>query len=384
MNDENDFPLLLTPGPLTTSARVKEAMLNDWGSRDGAFIEMTARVSAGLAGLAGMEGADASHVCVPLQGSGNFAVEAMLQSVLPADGKALIAINGAYGRRMGEICGRMGRAWIPLETPEDTPPAPVELERALRADPTISHVAVVHCETTSGILNPLAEIAQTVKAQGRSLLVDAMSSVGALPLDLTQIQAQAVAGSANKCLEGVPGLAFVIAQRATLEGPAHSTSLSLDLADQWRGFQATGQWRFTPPTQVLAALDQALIELEEEGGIAGRLARYRENCRILMEGLSGLGLDCFLDAQLQAPIIVTFHAPVDANYQFDIFYEKLRARGYAIYPGKLTHAPSFRIGCIGRIDARIMRDVVEAIGDVLAEMEVRQRGRANYVPGGID
>ncbi len=375
MVDDSDFPLLLTPGPLTTTETVKQAMLHDWGSRDAAFIEMTARVRAGLAGLAGVAD-EAGHVCVPLQGSGTFAVEATLQTALPRSGKLLVLVNGTYGARMVEICARMGRAHAALEAPEDRVPDLEELARMLAADPAITHVAAIHCETTSGILNPIEEIADVVAGAGRRLIVDAMSSFGALPLDLAGLPAEALAGSANKCLQGVPGLAFVLIERATLEGPAQATSLSLDLADQWRGLEASGQWRFTPPTQVVAALDQALTELAREGGVAARQARYEENCRILLDGLGELGLESFLPRDLQAPIIVTFHAPADANYHFETFYELLRRRGYAIYPGKLTRAPSFRIGCIGDLDGAVMKGVVDAVSQVLGEMGVTRRHRA--------
>jgi len=365
--------VLLTPGPLTISDTVRAAMDRDWGSRDGAFIAMTARIRERLAVLAG--GADA-HVCVPIQGSGTFAVEAMLGTMVPRHGKVLVLVNGAYGRRMARICEIIGRDHLVLETAEDTPPEPGDVAALLAADAAVSHVAVVHCETTSGILNPLAEIAEATAGAGRRLLVDAMSSFGALPVDVAALGCEALAASANKCLEGAPGVAFVVARRAALAAAAgNAPSLSLDLADQWRGFEANGQWRFTPPTYAIAALDRALAEHEAEGGVAGRCARYRRNCALLIEGMRGLGFETYLPDAVQAPIIVTFHSPADARFDFAAFYEALARRGYLIYPGKLTGVETFRIGCIGSIGEAEMRGALEAIGAVLTEMGVREKGR---------
>jgi 2-aminoethylphosphonate-pyruvate transaminase len=369
MSGTPDQPYLLTPGPLTTSATVKRAMLRDWGSRDQDFIVLNARIRARLVELAGGAG---SHVAVPLQGSGTFVVEAMLATLLPRDGKLLVLVNGAYGRRMVEIASRHGRRVTTLESPEDQPNDPQALDRALAADPAISHVAVVQCETTSGILNPIAAIAAVVARHERRLLIDAMSAFGALPLDAREVRFDALAASANKCLEGVPGVGFAIVREQALAAAAgNAASLSLDLHDQWRAMERNGQWRFTPPTHVLAALGQALAEHAAEGGVPGRCARYRENCRILVEGMRTQGFVTFLPDELQAPIIVTFKLPADPRFDFDAFYDRLRARGYVIYPGKLTAAPSFRIGCIGHLGAAEMQGALAAIQATLAERGVK-------------
>jgi 2-aminoethylphosphonate-pyruvate transaminase len=369
MPDTPDQPYLLTPGPLTTSATVKRAMLRDWGSRDQDFIVLNARIRARLVELAGGAG---SHVAVPLQGSGTFVVEAMLATLLPRDGKLLVLVNGAYGRRMVEIASRHGRRVMTLESPEDQPNDPQALDRALAADPAISHVAAVQCETTSGLLNPIAAIAAIVARHERRLLIDAMSAFGALPLDAREVRFDALAASANKCLEGVPGVAFAIVREQALAAAAgNAASLSLDLHDQWRAMERNGQWRFTPPTHVLAAFGQALAEHAAEGGVPGRCARYRENCRILVEGMRAQGFETFLPDELQAPIIVTFKLPADPRFDFDAFYDRLRARGYVIYPGKLTAAPSFRIGCIGHLGAAEMQGALAAIRATLAELGVK-------------
>jgi 2-aminoethylphosphonate-pyruvate transaminase len=280
-------PYLLTPGPLTTSITVRRGMLRDWGSRDREFVALSARVRERLVRLAGGAG---THVCVPLQGSGTFAVEAMLGTLVPRAGRLLVLVNGAYGERMVRIARYHGREVVTLETPEDQPNDVAALERVLAADQSITHVAAVHCETTSGMLNPIARIAEITAAAGRRLLIDAMSSFGALPLDARAVPFDAVAASANRCLEGVPGVGFALVRNeAPSAAEGNAPALSLDLYDQWPSMERTGQWRFTPPTHVIAALDQALEEHEAEGGVAGRGMRYRANCRILIEGVRASG-----------------------------------------------------------------------------------------------
>ena len=369
MNGADKDPWLLTPGPLTTSAEVKQAMDRDLGSRDDRFIAVNRRVRDRLVAIAGGEG---THVCVPLQGSGTFVVEAMLGNFVPPDGKVLILVNGAYGKRMAKICDYYARRYVTLETPEDTPNDLAALDEALGADAAISHVAAIHCATTSGILNPIAEIAEIVARHGRRLLIDAMSAFGAIPLDARAVPFDAAVASANKCLQGVPGMGFCIAKRNALEATkGNSPSLSLDLHDQWTAMEGNGQWRFTPPTHCILAFDKALDEFDAEGGVAGRGARYGENRRILVAGMRELGFQTLLPDALQAPIIVTFHMPGDPKFDFEVFYGRLREKGYVIYPGKLTVAPSFRIGCIGHLGEAEMKGALAAISEVIREMGVR-------------
>ncbi|MCW5748681.1 MAG: 2-aminoethylphosphonate--pyruvate transaminase [Alphaproteobacteria bacterium] len=365
---ETGDPLLFTPGPLTTSRAVKQAMVHDWGSRDATFIAINRMVMERIAEMAGGSG---THVTVPMQGSGTFAVEAMITTFVPRDGKLLLLVNGAYGQRAARIARIAGRAVALHETAEDTPIDVARLDAALAADAAISHVFAVHCETTSGILNPIAEIAAVVARHGRRLLIDAMSSFGALAIDARRIRFDALAASSNKCLEGVPGLGFVVCHREALAACAgNATTLVLDLHDQAQAFDKTGQYRFTPPIHVIVALGTAIEEHAAEGGVAGRGARYRENCRVLVEGMRALGFRTLLPDALQAPIIVTFHMPRDPAFAFQTFYDRLKDRGYVIYPGKLTVADSFRMGCIGRLDAGHMRGAVAAVGEILAEMGV--------------
>jgi 2-aminoethylphosphonate-pyruvate transaminase len=371
---ETGDPLLLTPGPLTTSAAVKQAMVHDWGSRDAGFIAINKMVLEKIVELAGAEG---THVTVPVQGSGTFAVEAMITTFVPKTGKLLVLINGAYGQRAKKIAEIAGRAVVAHETPEDQPPDLVKLEAMLIADKAITHVFAVHCETTSGILNPIAEVAALVAKHGRRLLVDSMSAFGALEIDARGVRYDALAASSNKCLEGIPGLGFVVCRKPALaECKGNATTLVLDLYDQAEGFARTGQYRFTPPIHVIVALGKAIEEHAAEGGVAGRGRRYRDNARVLIDGMRAMGFRTLLGEKLQAPIIVTFHMPSDPRFVFQTFYDGLKERGYVIYPGKLTVADSFRMGCIGRLHAKDMKGALAAVREVLDEMRVSNGGPA--------
>jgi 2-aminoethylphosphonate-pyruvate transaminase len=361
-------PWLLTPGPLTTSATVKQAMLHDWGSRDAGFVAINNRMRQRLVA---MVGGGKDFTCVPMQGSGTFAVEAMLTGFVGPKDKLLILINGAYGKRMAKICDYAKRATAVLEWAEDQAVDPAKVRDTLAADAAITHVAIVHCETTSGVLNPIAEVSQVVAAAGRKLLIDSMSAFGALPVDVKSVTFDALAASSNKCIEGVPGLGFVLCRVSALEKTkGHAVSLTLDLFEQWQNLEKTSQYRFTPPIHCIVAFDQALTEHEQEGGVAGRGGRYRSNHKILVDGMRALGFETLLPDRLQAPIIVTFHMPADPKFVFQTFYDKLSARGFVIYPGKLTVADSFRIGCIGRLGETEMKAALTAIREVMGEMGV--------------
>jgi 2-aminoethylphosphonate-pyruvate transaminase len=359
-------PYLLTPGPLTISLRTKQSMLRDWGSWDVDFNNITARVRARLLEIVHGTG---THECVPMQGSGTFSVEAAIGTLVPRAGHVLVPLNGAYCQRIARICRVLARQLTTIDYPENVQVAAGDVERALKADPSITHVALVHCETSTGILNPLPEIAQVVAAHGKGLIVDAMSSFGALEIDARSTPFDAVVAASGKCLEGPPGMGFVILRRGALErseGNCHS--LAMDLYDQWVYMQKTTQWRYTPPTHVVAAFDSAIAQYLEEGGLAARGARYAHNCRTLIDGMAKLGLKSFLPAAIQAPIIVTFYAPDTPQYSFKAFYNAVKAHGYVLYPGKLTTLETFRVGCMGQLGERGIGGAVDAVGKVLAEM----------------
>ncbi|MGX0903066.1 2-aminoethylphosphonate-pyruvate transaminase [Roseovarius sp. MBR-79] len=361
-------PWLLTPGPLSTSYSVKAAMLRDLGSWDGDFRAMTADLRARLVALLGPGGE--AFTCVPMQGSGSFVVEAMLGTLVPREGKALVLANGAYGLRAGAALRQMGRAVEVLDKGDYLPPRGDEVAQILARDPAITHVVAIHCETSSGILNPLAEIAEAVAAAGRRLLVDSMSAFGAVALP-EGLPFDALVSSANKCIEGVPGFGFALVRRSVLEaarGNAHS--LALDLHAQWAEFERSGQWRYTPPTHTVAAFLQALDEHAAEGGTPARGARYAANRDALVSGMRGLGFETLLADRWLSPIITTFFCPADPAFVFDDFYDRMKARGFILYPGKLTVVDSFRMGHIGRLDAGVMRQVVEAARATLQDMGV--------------
>ncbi len=365
---QEDMPYLLTPGPLTTSRTVKAAMLADWGSRDVEFRKVVADIRKGLLALAGC---DAAYECVIMQGSGTFAIEAALGAFCPAgDGKTLVVANGAYGDRAARILEKIGRPVVKIDKGDSSAPTVDEVLAKLDEDTAISHVWIIHCETTSGIVNPIHDMAKAVKARGKVFMVDAMSSFGALPLDMMDGM-DVMVSSSNKCIEGVPGFSYVLVKRDLLEASrGKSHSVVLDLFEQWKGLESNGQFRFTPPTHALVAFHQAMREHSQEGGVAARGARYGRNAQQLIKGMRDMGFATLLDDNEAGPIIQTFLTPRDPNFDFEHFYEALRTRGFAIYPGKLTKRPSFRIGTIGKVDDRVMAGVLAAIREVLAEMNV--------------
>ncbi len=359
---------LLTPGPLTTATSTKAAMLKDWGSWDDDFKAVTADIRNRLVAMC--NGGD-EYDCVLMQGSGTFSVEAALASFIPKDGKALVLMNGAYGQRSAKTLEYLGRDYVALDKGDYLPPLPEEVDDILKSNPDVTHVIAIHCETSSGILNPLKGISDVVQRRGCKLIVDSMSAFGAVPVDVKEIPFEALVSSANKCIEGVPGFGFILAQKEALQASqGNSHSLSLDIYDQWVYMNKTGQWRFTPPTHTVVAFLEALRLHEAEGGVPGRLARYSSNRDILVSGMRELGFQTLLDDEWLSPIITTFFSPRDPNFEFTRFYNEIKQRGFIIYPGKLTVADSFRVGCIGALDNQVMAGVVKAVKESCEAMGV--------------
>lgn len=353
--------LLLTPGPLSTSKTVKATMLRDWCTWDDDYNAIVRDLRRRLVALA----TDApGYTSVLMQGSGTYCVEAVIGTALPETGKLLVLVNGAYGARIAAIAARLRIPHVVQDSGETSPPDLNALGQALANDSAISHVAVVHCETTTGMLNPVAAIGEVVKAAGRTYIVDAMSSFGGVPLDVNALGADFLISSANKCIQGVPGFGFVIAKTSALEACAgQARSLSLDLYDQWRVMEEKGgKWRFTSPTHVVRAFATAMDELEAEGGVAARHARYAGNQRRLAAGMKGLGFVTLLPEAVQSPIITAFLTPEAPGYRFETFYAALKARGFVIYPGKASAAETFRIGNIGEVHAPDIDRLLTAIG----------------------
>lgn len=362
--------LLFTPGPLTTSRTVKEAMLRDVGSRDEEFIAMVREIRRQLLELGGTSQQD-GYEAVLIQGSGTFGVESVISSAIPAKGKLLALVNGAYGERIVQMAMRYGIPTEVLRWSEDESVEPEAVKIALEADAAITHVVIVDCETTTGILNPTEKVGAIVRAADRTFIVDAMSSFGAMPTDLPDAGIDYLISSANKCIEGVPGFSFVLARRKKLEScKGQARTLSLDLYEQWRGLEGNGQFRFTPPTHTLLAFAQALKELAAEGGVAGRAARYLKNHNALKAGMKKLGFVAFLAPEVQSYIITAFYYPGDRNFVFDEFYRKLSQRDMVIYPGKLGHIDCFRMGNIGRLQDKDIQELLVAVEAVLKEMKV--------------
>jgi 2-aminoethylphosphonate-pyruvate transaminase len=362
--------LLFTPGPLTTSHSVKEAMLHDAGSWHFEFNALVTAIRERLLALAGVSRAQ-GYEAVLLQGSGSFGVEAVLQTCVPANGRVAVLANGAYGERMIQMLQHARIAYVVLRTPENTPSDPVALDRALAADPGITHVAAVHCETTTGILNPIEELGRVTCRHRRSYIVDAMSSFGALPIDLAGWGIDHLISSANKCIEGVPGFSFVVSRReALLASEGHARSLCMDLLAQLKGFEKNGQFRYTPPTHAILAFARALDELEAEGGPAARRVRYQRNHETLVTGMQALGFRPYLDPAVQSCIITSFLFPSDPEFTFDAFYRRLSDKGFIIYPGKISQADTFRIGSIGRLFEADIHALLAAVQQTINELGI--------------
>ncbi|MBK9927072.1 MAG: 2-aminoethylphosphonate--pyruvate transaminase [Anaerolineales bacterium] len=360
---------LFTPGPLTTSAITKQAMLRDLGSRDAEFIATVRDIRSRLVELG--NGGDV-YTAILMQGSGTFGIEATLSSIIPADGKLLILINGAYGQRMLKIASVHHIQTATLIFPENTMPDASALESALSEDSSISHVAVVHCETTTGIINPIEVYGEIVKRHNRIYIVDAMSSFGAYPIDLKACGIDYLISSSNKCIEGVPGFSFVLAKKDELEiTKEYARTLSLDLFAQWKGLEGDGQFRFTPPVHVILAFHQALLELENEGGVSARGSRYCKNYDLTITAMQQMGFNAYLKPEDRGYIITSFHYPDHPNFDFQNFYSRLSQKGHVIYPGKLSHADCFRIGHVGRLGIADVRALMAAIAETLQEMDIQ-------------
>lgn len=369
MHPGNPSKLLFTPGPLTTSNTVKEAMLRDLGSLDSDFLATVRSVRTRLLALGPYPAEE--YECILMQGSGTYVVESVISSAIPRDGKLLALVNGAYGRRIAQMARVHGIALDVLEVEENRKFTAELVAGHLASAEGITHVAVVHCETTSGMLNQVEEIGPVVHAIGASYIVDAMSSFGAVPIDMAGAHIDFLISSANKCIEGVPGFGFILANRRALHAAkGNARTLSLDIYDQWAGMEADGHFRFTPPIQTILAFEQALNELDEEGGVRARGERYRQNHLALCSGMRALGFEIYLADEDQSFIITSFRYPTHPAFQFAEFYERLWKLGFAIYPGKLSHEACFRIGTIGRIMASDIEALLAAIQRVLQEMGV--------------
>jgi len=372
---DDDIPyLLLTPGPLTTSKTVKQAMMQDYCTWDDQYNRIVTDIRRRLVRLAGgaVTGSNGDYTSVLMQGSGTFVVEATLGSTIGPDGKVLVVNNGAYGHRLGQIARRLRIDNVVIDQPETEPADLDRIEQTLAADSAVTHVAMVHCETTTGLLNPAAEVGALARKYGKIYILDAMSSFGGVAMAIGDIGAHYLISSANKCIQGVPGFGFVVAHRPTFEkAKGFARSLSLDLFDQWQTMETGGgKWRYTSPTHTVRALAQALSELDEEGGVAARASRYAENHRLLVEGMERIGFRVLIAPRHQSHIITAFLYPPDAGFSFKPFYEAMKARRFVLYPGKVSNADTFRIGTIGHVFPDDIRQLLGCVADAVSELGI--------------
>jgi len=361
--------LLFTPGPLTTALSVKQAALTDLGSRDTAFIELVKQIREKLLALAHVQAPE--YEAVIMQGSGTFGIESTIASAIPSNGMLLNIVNGAYGRRISQIARIYAIPLIELIYEENQLPDLQEIESVLSTSKQITHVAVIHGETTTGLLNPIAEIGELTARYSKAFIVDAMSTFGAYDVDLKDLNISYLISSSNKCIEGIPGFSFVLAKRTELEQCKFQVrSLSLDLYNQWVGLNSNGQFRFTPPVQSLLAFHEALNLLEQEGGVNGRAERYSVNNALLVGEMRELGFEMYLPASMRSYIITSFLYPDHPEFSFEKFYTHLNEKGFVIYPGKLSKVDCFRIGNIGQLYPADIQNLVDAIESVLHELNI--------------
>ena len=373
VNERDTQYLLLTPGPLTTTRTVRESMMQEYSTWDVDYNGIVQSIRTRLVELATSDAANPdTHTAVLMPGSGTFTVESVVGSVISSDGKLLVLNNGAYGARITTIARMLKVDTVELGQAEIEPTDLGQVEQMLADDPAITHVAMVHCETTTGMLNPVEAVGEIVRRLGRVFILDAMSSFGGIPMSMELTGAHYLISSANKCIQGVPGFGFVVADRAMLEATeGWSRSHSLDLFDQWREMETNGgKWRFTSPTHVVSAFARALDELKDEGGIEARHTRYVANQKTMVKGMRALGFRTLLGDDLQSPIITSFYYPDDAEFEFQKFYDALKSRGFVIYPGKVSHAQCFRIGSIGDVQPEDMTGLVGRISEVIDELGI--------------
>jgi len=360
---------LFTPGPITTSLAVKQAAAFDKGSRDDEFIQTISEIRTKLLHLAKVS-QETGYECILMQGSGTFSIESVVSSVVPEDGKILLVINGSYGMRFIDMCKSYNLDYVALIFDDNSLPELNEIEKFLKEE-RFTHLAVVHCETTTGMINPIKEIGELCKTYGVSQILDSMSAFGGIDFDMKECNVDYLVSSANKCIQGVPGFALILARREALEATKDiNRSFCLHLYDQWLYFEKTGQFRFTPPVQPLLSFRQALAELDQEGGLMGRVSRYTKNYLILTVNMAKLGFKEYIAKELQGHTLVCYYYPEHPNFNFKKMYEKLSERGFLIFPGKLTKADTFRIGCIGNIHPKDMQEFCDNMTDIMKQMGV--------------
>lgn len=373
-------PLLLTPGPVSVSATTKQVMMIDRPSGD---VEFQTDVSQARDYLVELVNGRGAYTAIPVPGSATYANEGVIATLVPPGGKVLLHTNGVYGDRLIEICAANGTPHVVLRTRPFAPATPEAFEAVLCADPAITHVMVVHCETSTGMLNPLEPVAEICRRHAKGLLIDAVASFGAMAIDARALGFHAVTLSSNKCMQGVPGVGWAIVQQHALEAARGvCRSLSLDLWDQNQHMQRTGAFRFTPPTHVVAAFAQACREHAAEGGSAARLSRYRRNWHRLIDGMRQMGFSTVVPDEHASPIVATFHNPPDPAFSFDALFQGMKRRGFVIFPGRLAIADTFRIGCMGDVTEDDIGAAMAALAETLVEMGMTGFGRPELLPTG--
>jgi 2-aminoethylphosphonate aminotransferase len=362
--------ILLNPGPATTTDSVKLAMIvPDICPREQEFVNVIDEIRAGLLEIVK---ADADDTCILLTGSGTAAMDATINSVVPPGKKVFIINNGVYGERMVQIARAYNIEHLDYEIPWTQVPDIKQIRDILKGDSRISHIAFIHHETTTGLLNPMREIGEMAHSLGKLVIVDTISSFAGIPINFKSDHIDFLMSTSNKCIQGMAGVSFVICKKSEIEKSKDFPirSLYLNLFKQYDYFRKHGEMQFTPPVQVLYALRQAIIEFIREGGDE-RHNRYYNSWKVLIAGLEDIGLDLLLDRNIQSHILTTIVEPKDPNYSFQKLHDLLNERGFTIYPGKAGKDKTFRIANMGAIDSTDMKNFVMCLKEVLELMHVR-------------
>lgn len=361
--------ILLNPGPATTTRSVKEAqVVPDICPREQEFGDLLDGIRRDLVRI--VHGED-QFVTILFGGSGTAAMEAVMSSVVPPGGRVLVVENGAYGTRFVEMAERHRIETVSFRMPYGEPPDLKALDALLSVNQGITHLFVIHHETTTGMLNPVSEIAATAARNGVSVVLDAMSSFAGLPIDLRRLGVDYLISSSNKCIQGMAGLSFVLCRRSLLVASRnHARTYYLDLLEQHLYFEKTRQTRFTPPVQTCYALRRAIDEYFAEGQ-GGRFARYRANWETLYAGLSNLGFRFLLPRQWESGILVAVREPDHPAYSFEDMHDYLYARGFTIYPGKGAREATFRLSILGDLSTTDVTAFLQALEAYLKERGIR-------------
>jgi|TARA_B100000315_G_scaffold40571_1_gene35417 2-aminoethylphosphonate aminotransferase len=370
MHKDIERKILLNPGPATTTDTVKMAqVVPDICPREEEFSELMAGIRDDLLKIVNVD--KKKYTTVLFGGSGTAVMESVIASVVNQEKTLLILKNGAYGDRMQKIVETYSIPFTTLEYEWGKPINLSEVDSYLKSNRNIGYIAMVHHETTSGILNSIENFSELGKNYGHTLILDAISSYAGISIDLKKTPIDFLMSTSNKCIQGMAGLAFSICKKSELKHlkDIPNRSFYLSLYDQYNYMEKTGQMRFTPPVQTIYALRQAIDEYFDEGSL-NRYNRYTENWKRLREGLQKLGFNLLLDPENESHILLTVVEPKNPEYNFDKIHNLLYDKGFTIYPGKLGKKKTFRLANMGAINSIDIDRFINELSNVIIKIGI--------------